>query len=266
MIKLRDIAKKSLTLIGVSLIGDAVYYGLYLLTDSEVRQYLVTYGWPWTAWDMLFDFSVTMVISTVVLAHYWRSMRNLEHERDKLRMSILENQLSPHFVFNSFSVLASLIESDPQKASAFLMDLSSVYRFTLSHIDQQTVNLQDELAFLESFISLAKVRFEDSIRIEISPEIYNLQGSLPPASLQILVANAIKHNEHTPDHPVVIEITADHNRINVRNSLRSIEGVESTSIGQRNIILRYKMLTRKKVRINKGSDYYSVTLPLLPAQ
>ena len=146
------------------------------------------------------------------------------------------------------------------------MDLSSVYRYTLSHIDQQTVNLQDELAFLESFLSLAKVRFEDSIRIEISPEIYNLQGSLPPASLQILVANAIKHNAHTPDHPVVIEITADHNRINVRNSLRSIEGVESTSIGQRNIILRYKMLTRKKVRIKKGSDYYSVTLPLLPAQ
>ncbi len=109
--------------LGVSLIGLVVYYALWLLTDAEVQQDLKN-GWPWTSWEMLFDYAVTCIVTTVVTLYYWRSREKAERERDRFRLKALENQLSPHFVFNNFSILADLIEVNPQKASAYLMDLS----------------------------------------------------------------------------------------------------------------------------------------------
>lgn len=175
-----------------------------------------------------------------------------------------ENQLSPHFVFNNFSILADLIEVNPEKASAYLMDLSKVYRYTLTHLEHRTVSLQEELDFLDRYLALLKERFGDGIQVNIAPEVYSLQGCLPPAALQMLIENAIKHNEHTQAHPLVVDVTTDHGKLCVSNPKRLIQGVASATVGQHNIVERYRLLTRKKVRIEDAPEYYRVTLPFLP--
>ena len=185
-----------LLVLGISLLGLAFYYALWLVTDSQFRQEVKS-GWPWTSWEMLIDYSFTCLITTVVTLYYWRSREKAERERDRFRLQALENQLSPHFVFNNFSILADLIEENPQKASAYLMDLSKVYRYTLSHLEHRTVSLREELDFLDRYLTLLKERFGDSIQVNIAPEVHSLQGCLPPAALQMLIENAIKHNEHT---------------------------------------------------------------------
>lgn len=263
--KARQLIHGILLVLGISLLGLVFYYALWLLTDVEIRQQLKS-GWPWESWEMLIDYSATCLITTVVTLYYWRSREKAERERDRFRLQALENQLSPHFVFNNFSILADLIEVNPQKASAYLMDLSKVYRYTLTHLEHRTVTLQEELDFLDRYLALLKERFGDGIQVNIAPEVHSLQGCLPPAALQMLIENAIKHNEHTQAHPLVVDVTADHGKLCVSNPKRLIQGAVSATVGQHNIVERYRLLTRKKVCIEDAPDHYRVTLPLLPAR
>ena len=254
-----------LLVLGISLLGLVFYYALWVLTDPEIRQQLKS-GWPWESWEMLIDYAASCLITTVVTLYYWRSREKAERERDRFRLQALENQLSPHFVFNNFSILADLIEVNPEKASAYLMDLSKVYRYTLSHLDHGTVSLQEELDFLKRYLAMLQERFGDGIQVRIATEAANLRGSVPPAVLQMLIENAIKHNEHTREHPLVVDISAEGNDICISNPKRLLPKVDSTSVGQHNIVERYRLLTRKKVRIVETDNNYSVTIPLLPAK
>lgn len=251
-----------LMVLGLSLVGLLFYYALWLLTDVEIRQELKN-GWPWESWGMLVDYAACCLFTTVVTLYYWRSREKTERERDKFRLQALENQLSPHFVFNNFSILADLIEVDPKRASEYLMNLSKVYRYTLSHLDHSKVTLQEELEFLHRYLSLLEQRFGEGIQVRIADEVTRCEGSLPPAALQMLIENAIKHNEHTVAHPLIINVTADGNRIRVSNKKQPITIAESTNVGQHNIAERYRLLTDKKVEINDTEDEYIVTIPLI---
>ena len=251
--------------LGLSVLGLLFYYAMWLITDEDFRE-MLKYGWPWTSWMVLVDYAACCLFTTVVTLYYWRSREKAERERDKFRLQALENQLSPHFVFNNFSILADLIEVDPKRASAYLMNLSKVYRYTLSHLDHETVTLQEELEFLHRYLALLQQRFGEGIQVTIADEVAKTQGKLPPAALQMLIENAIKHNEHTQAHPLLIDVTCDGQRISVSNRKQPITTAESTHVGQHNITERYRLLTSQKVMIRNSNDEYSVTIPLIPIE
>ncbi len=260
--KTKRIIHSVLLVLGLSVVGLLFYYALWVLTDDDFRQEFKN-GWPWQSWQMLVDYAACCLFTTVVTLYYWRSREKAERERDKFRLQALENQLSPHFVFNNFSILADLIEVDPKRASSYLMNLSKVYRYTLSHLDHETVTLQEELAFLDRYLALLQQRFGEGIQVRIADEVAKTQGKLPPAALQMLIENAIKHNEHTKERPLVIDVTAEGQHISVSNRKQPITTAESTSVGQHNIVERYRLLTSQKVTISNTLDEYCVTIPLI---
>lgn len=235
---------------------------MWLITDEEFRD-MLKQGWPFTSGMILLDYAACCLLTTLITLYYWRSREKAERERDKFRLQALENQLSPHFVFNNFSILADLIEVDPKRASAYLMNLSKVYRYTLQHLDHSTVSLQEELEFLQRYLALLHQRFGDGIVVEIRPDVTQRQGALPPAALQMLIENAIKHNEHTTARPLHIFVTSDEGHISVSNRKQPITTAESTLVGQHNIAERYRLLTDQKVIISDTTDEYCVTIPLI---
>ena len=261
--KIRRIIHGVLLVLALSVLGQLFYYAVWLITDEEFREMMFQYGWPWNSWIVLVDYTASCLFTTVVTLYYWRSREKAERERDKFRLQALENQLSPHFVFNNFSILADLIEVDPKRASDYLMNLSKVYRYTLSHLNHDTVSLQEELEYIDRYIALLKQRFGDGIQVRIAPDVSAHRGNLPPAVLQMLIENAIKHNEHTQSHPLIIDVTAEGQRICVSNKIQPITTAESTSVGHHNIVERYRLLTRQKVEIREYSDEYCVTIPLI---
>ncbi len=263
--KIRRIIHGILLVLGLSVLGLLFYYAMWLITDEDFRD-MLKYGWPWNSWMVLVDYTACCLFTTVVTLYYWRSREKAERERDKFRLQALENQLSPHFVFNNFSILADLIEVEPKRASEYLMNLSKVYRYTLSHLDHETVKLQEELAFLDRYLALLQQRFGEGIQVRIADEVSHCEGSLPPAALQILIENAIKHNEHTKERPLIIDVTAEGQRISVSNRKQPITTAESTSVGQHNIMERYRLLTSQKVVICNTNDEYCVTIPLIPIE
>lgn len=189
-----------------------------------------------------------------------------ENERTtQMQLEVLKAQIDPHFMFNNFSILSELIVEDRTLAERFLENLSSVYRYVVQNLKRDTVPISEELAFLRSYIYLIKMRYEDAIRIDVDERLEQACGQVPPVSFQLLVENAIKHNQLSVCQPLLIHIFQEGSYIVVENELRPVSSkLSSTGIGQQNIAERYSLLCKEKTIIEKNEHSYTVKLPIIP--
>lgn len=175
----------------------------------------------------------------------------------------LKNQINPHFLFNSLNALTQLVYEDQDQAALFIRKLAEVYRYVLDTQDKEVVALREELAFVRSCVFLHKIRFEDNLQVEVQlPEDEYLM--LPPLSLQMLLENAIKHNEISSEHPLHISISLENEHIIVRNNVQKKANKEhSSGLGLQNIRLRYEHLSSLSIEIFEDLQSFTVKLPLL---
>jgi len=117
----------------------------------------------------------------------------------------LRNQINPHFLFNSLNVLSDLVYDDQVLAIKFIRQLSDLFRYILDSRDKELVPLSEELEFIRSFTFLLKTRFEQKLTIDI--EVQPGQNDyIVPMTLQLLIENAVKHNEVSEAFPLRIQI------------------------------------------------------------
>ncbi|MEO7768330.1 MAG: histidine kinase, partial [Ferruginibacter sp.] len=189
----------------------------------------------------------------------------LERARAEAELEALKNQVDPHFIFNSLNTLSFLIENKPVKAKQFNDSLADVYRYILQNKARDLVLLKEEINFLRDYFSLVKIRFEDAVlmKLAIAEELYE-QYLIPPISLQILVENAIKHNEFSDITPLQIDIMIKDEMLEVCNIIkRKVLRKPSSKIGLRNLQERYKLITDQEFTIAEQDNKFVVHLPLL---
>ena len=189
----------------------------------------------------------------------------LEKENLQAQLLVLKNQVNPHFLFNNFSILTSLIESNPEKSVIFVNRLSKSYRYILAQPNAEKIKLRAELDFIETYIFLLKSRFEEKFLVEINiAESYYDLYLIAPLTLQLLIENAVKHNWMSEEDPLTITITAEKEHLTVTNPIQLRPVTEnSTGLGLQNITNRYKLLSDKSVEIDKTDKYFTVKIPLL---
>lgn len=188
----------------------------------------------------------------------------MEKENILSQFSILKNQINPHFLFNSMNILAAIIPDNPDKAVAFTTRFAKLYRKVLELRDQLIIPLQQELEFVDSFLFLQKMRFDDSLLVNYDIEDRHKQSCLPPFALQLLVENAIKHNIVSEDQPLSIDIFTKDESLHVSNNLQLRGSVEdSTGIGLANLRARYDMIAKQQVFSGTEGGRYLTRLPLL---
>lgn len=177
----------------------------------------------------------------------------------------LKNQVNPHFLFNSFSVLSSLIHENQDLASEFLDKLSKMYRYMLDNRDNQMVSLKKEVQFMKSYIFLLKARHEESLQIDIDLDLDEESYYVPTLSLQMLIENAIKHNNFSKSNPLTIRIfNEEDGYLVVENELRTKkQEIQSTKVGLENIKNRYNYQSEKRVIISESDSHFTVKLPIL---
>jgi len=203
------------------------------------------------------------------LLYRWRySLAELERfrkENAEIRFETLRAQVNPHFLFNSLNTLSSLIYSNQEKAELFIRELSDVYRYILEKRDTDVVELEDELKFLRSYISLLELRFENNLSFDINIDEKYSRYNIIPISLQLLIENAVKHNIISKNKPLAIKIFTDSNDyIVVSNNLQKIKVEQYTSrMGLKNIKNRYSYITDRAVEINETNDEFTVRLPII---
>jgi sensor histidine kinase YesM len=195
----------------------------------------------------------------------WRQVsidnEKLKTEQVASQYNSLKNQVNPHFLFNSLNALSSLVYEDQARAVEFIRKLSQVYRYVLESKDEEVVPLKDEMAFVENFVFLQKIRFGENINIEISEaKDYFL---VPPLAIQILVENAIKHNVISEKDPLSISIDFENDKCIIKNNRKEKRVKDSTGIGLNNLIGRYGYLTDREVIVKKDDESFEVQLPLL---
>jgi LytS/YehU family sensor histidine kinase len=193
-------------------------------------------------------------------------LENEKLKREKLKSDykLLQDQINPHFLFNSFNVLISEISHDPSVAKEFATKLSQVYRYVLQSNKQELVQLKEELIFLESYIYLHEIRIGDALKFKMHVEEDCLNYSIPPLTLQILVENAIKHNAVNQDNLLNIVLRSEENcKLILSNNLNPKSTIESTKTGLMNIRNRYKLLGDYDIQVDHSETHFTVTLPLL---
>jgi len=189
----------------------------------------------------------------------------LDYERQHAELHVLKNELDPHFVFNSLNTLAPLIATDAAKAQTFTSKLAQVYKYLLLNKDREIISLGEELRFVQDYFFLLQIRYEHKLKLHIAITEASLNKTMIlPFALQLLIENAIKHNQFSEEKPLIISISQNKQFIQVSNTtyIKSY-GVDSANVGLKNLRARYKLTCHRDIIIYPAKDLFIVKLPLI---
>ena len=198
--------------------------------------------WRGTALSAAAVLFVAHAYETVFLIHDRRDERMhaalAERARWHAELSTLKGQLAPHFLFNCLNTLSVLIAEEPRT--------------------------DEELAFFAEYVALARIRHREALDVVYRGfnDTHGLQ--LPPASLQLLLENALKHNVCSLARPLPVELSLENDLLTVSNPLRSPPvAPRNTGTGLRNLRDRFRLVTRREIVVERTDTHFRVTLPLV---
>ncbi len=215
-------------------------------------------------WGYLVGLSVNLVFDTLwevlyCLAKYKENLGQkemLEQLNTEHAFENLKSQLNPHFLFNCFNTLSSLIQEDKREAENFLDELSKVYRYLLKTNEDSISTVEKEMHFIDSYYRLLKTRYGNGLHINFNIDKKYYSYLVPSLSLQLLVENAVKHNIVSKQHPLIMDIfTTAGNKLVVNNNLQKKQlNMKSTRIGLNNISAKYKLIRQNGFQVIEGKN------------
>lgn len=235
------------------------------------------FDYKWSDRDMwmglILGWCVNLIFETLyemdyMLTKYRESVLEKESLRqlsEKQEFDTLKGQVNPHFLFNCFNTLSSLITEDRVRAEKFLDELSKVYRYLLRNNEDGLTTVQNEIRFIESYYQLLQTRHGEAVQIHIEIDKRYDQYLLPSLSLQLLVENVVKHNVLSKNKPLMIDIfTTAGNKLVVNNNLqRRTVKAPSNKVGLDNIRAKYALLKQPGFQVLEDKNNFTVVLPLI---
>jgi len=193
-----------------------------------------------------------------------------QKERLKSELSFLRSQISPHFIFNILNSIVYLIRSKSDLAESVTLKLSDLMRYMLYESENNQIPLEKEILYVENYIELQKVRFEDDVDIRYKLEGNNHGQIIEPMLLIPFVENAFKHGVGMVLEPTIdidLKITEKDLYFAVRNKIShemAEDKDDSSGIGLKNVQRRLELLypDSHQLEIRKENDWFIVTLRL----
>lgn len=234
------------------------------------------------AWDSFVGLSYNMLAGTflfymMILAFngiifYYKGWKEYQVQTERLmreniqaKYDALRNQIDPHFFFNSLSVLTNLVYKSADLSADYITQLAKIYRYILDKKFENLVTIQTELDFLESYLFLIGIRHQQGIRFHARiDEQARSKGMIPPATLQMLIENAIKHNRFSASEPLDITIVSEGTYLWITNPIRAKLRSESPSgIGLENIRKRYELSSGQSIEVSQSHETFTVKIPII---
>jgi LytS/YehU family sensor histidine kinase len=194
-----------------------------------------------------------------------RELLQLRAENYRAELDSLRRQLNPHFLFNALTTLHTVIRTDREVAEQYVVSLADVYRGFLEGNEEAKSTLEQEMRFIESYIFLQKIRFEDGLFFEIDLKPESMSFCLPTFALQLLVENCLKHNVVSEERPLRVRIfQRDPATVTVSNNLQARQGPpEGGGMGLDNLRRRYALLgLHDGLAVQAHPDRFEATLKL----
>lgn len=217
------------------------------------------------------DFMLILIWNLLYLGYHYVVKSNRE-ALDKVRLETMVKDLelktikahiNPHFIFNALNSIKALVEEDPERTRTAITELSNILRSSLREDKQETTELANELAIVQDYLALEKIRFEDRLQVRLDIDEDTLSLPIPPMMLQTLVENGIKHGiAHAIDGGKVgiqSKLVDDRHEIKVENTGRLQPKKESSGFGIESTQHRLRILFGKESRFGiANSDHGTV--------
>jgi sensor histidine kinase YesM len=216
---------------------------------------------------ILISFIVSLIFVAVAFFQNWKkSLVDAEKFKAEMLMykyEALQNQINPHFLFNSFNVLSDLVYEDQNKAVDFIRQLSQLFRYVLDSREKELVPIKEELEFIKAFSYLLQTRFEEKLSIQVDLKAKENE-MIVPMTLQLLIENCVKHNEISESQPLHVQILRKGEYLRVENTLQPLaEGIDSRKTGLSNIRQQFRYFTDKAILITQTDNVFTVEVPIL---
>ncbi|GGH58022.1 sensor histidine kinase YesM [Filimonas zeae] len=252
----------------------AIYGALLMLLYGQLVSWLfnVRINPKYLTSDITMSVLITVIMTLIVCVNYfiaqWKKgiaeTASLQQAVLASRYETLKNQVNPHFLFNAFNTLTSLIQEDSNKAVEFVHQLARVFRYSLLYADKNTVDLESELQVTLSFLQVCEQRFINKLFYTVELPDHNRKAQIVTHSLLMLAENAIKHNEISTARPLHIRIYAEDQYLCVANTLQVKRAIDSSNgIGLANMQQRYRHITGQPVLVQETPQQFIVKIPLL---
>ncbi len=237
-------------------------------SDEPVVSYQFKIRSPiWRRW-----WFIVLLLASVGSFFYWyqksrdkrvQLVNLLEKDRAESELAALKAQINPHFLFNSFNTLISVIEENPQLAVEYVDNLSDFYRKIMQLRDKELIPIQEEIELLHNYNFLLKKRYGNNFHLNI--DVKEGQFYIVPFTLQILVENAVKHNVISKSKPLTVDIRMEGDRyIVVSNAIQpKLTKEKSTRFGLQSIVQGYRLLGNKKVKVEDQAGVFIVSIPVI---
>lgn len=194
--------------------------------------------------------------------HALKKAQQLHEQNMIFQYETLNNQVNPHFLFNSLNTLASFIRTDADVAETYVIKLAQLYRYITDHSSTPLIDIQTELHFVKDYFFLHKLRDGEKIELLVSISD-NEQGDVLPISLQILIENAIKHNQAIRSKPLVITVNIQDHFVVVRNNIQRMASVSPASKkGLDNLRQRYQLCMNREIVVEEDASHFTVKIPI----
>lgn len=266
------------------LCGSLIVYGLmasflfgfvYSITDIIFfNRYEAWYSFTAISYNMIagtFLFYM-MILSFNGIVFYYKGWKEYQVKTERLmreniqaKYDALRNQIDPHFFFNALSVLTNLVYKNADLSADYITQLAKIYRYILDKKFENLVPIQTELDFLESYLFLIGIRHQNSIQFSATiREHTRTRGMIPPATLQMLIENAIKHNRFSINEPLVITVKEEGTCLLISNPVSGkIHREASSGIGLENIRKRYELTSGQSIEISRSYNTFTVKIPVI---
>lgn len=250
----RDFGRRAMAHIAGSLIFTSIYIYLFYLLQAAIGNIHWTELAPmhmlhaaagWFVWSLLVYW---MIVGALQAYRYYERyvsselrLERMEKSYGQARLNALRMQLDPHFLFNALNTISSHVERDPRLTRSMIEHLGDLLRLSLENRDRQEVPLAEELAFLDHYLEIQKIRFGDQLTVDIDVDADVRYASVPSLFLQPLVENAIRHgieprarpgrielHAHRQDDALMLEVCDNGNGLNTAKPTREGVGLSNT--------------------------------------
>jgi hypothetical protein len=250
--------------------------GLYLWRQLGIALNIYT-AFPTGSHDVSpqMEYSMSSLFFFGIIRHIYNHIKlkqtaqQLRIEKQQAELNYLKSQTNPHFLFNTLNNIYSLARDKSDLVPETILRLSKILRYMLYEAGGQYIAIEDELKIMGDYISLEKLRYDDSLRINFNYDVEDMKQALPPLLLIPLVENAFKHGvSETRNQPFVdihLSVVKRQLAFFVRNSTEESlgDGKVKENIGLSNLRRQLELLyTDYQVSLEQRVSEFSATLKI----
>lgn len=214
-------------------------------------------------------FNFVMIFVFIEFVIYSKRAREVElqeerHQRELLqkRYEVMMAQVNPHFLFNSLNILYSMVKMGSDKSCDFILSLSGMYRYIVSQQGSQSVLLSEEMAFLDDYVSVLRMRYSQQLSVEVKNTADATSKRIVPYTMQLLIENVTKHNVISSHQHIGILIEIGPEDIRVSNPVIPRPATTSSYFGLTYLTRLYQSFG-KDFRVENDGRTFTAIIPYL---